>query len=116
MGSYTTISSQITTELVLRNITDGFDRTFGAQYFYFNKGPSNAKLNDLSTDALKYASPADFHNSIAEYVPNYVPSSGRGSWRATIKLQMGAVNPIVDLAQNGVDFQDNGLRGLVLLY
>lgn len=92
------------------NITTGFDRTFGPSYFYFNKGLPNAKLNHLREDALQYASPfwaADFYDSIAQYVTNYVPSSARGSWQSDITVPSGAVNPIAVLTQNGVDPQDN---------
>ncbi|KAI7278405.1 rhamnogalacturonate lyase [Hortaea werneckii] len=92
------------------NITDGFDRTFGPQYYHFNKGSSDATLQDLRQDALQYASPTwnvDFYDSIAPHVPNYVPSSGRGSWEGKIKLPHGARHPIAVLSQNGVDFQDN---------
>ncbi|MCJ1447050.1 MAG: hypothetical protein MMC23_007559 [Stictis urceolatum] len=52
------------------NITDGFDRTFGPQYYYFNKGSPFASLADLRTDTLLYASPlcnTAFYDSIAEY-------------------------------------------------
>ncbi|KAI6912597.1 rhamnogalacturonate lyase [Hortaea werneckii] len=92
------------------NITDGFDRTFGPQYYHFNKGSSAATLQDLRQDALQYASPTwnvDFYDSIAPHVPNYVPSSERGSWEGKIKLPHGAGHPIAVLSQNGVDFQDN---------
>lgn len=92
------------------NITDGFDRTFGPQYYYFNRGAASARLEDLRVDALQYADPdwnADFYNSIAEYVPNYVPTAGRGAWQGRIRLPREAKNPIAVLAQNGVDFQDN---------
>jgi len=92
------------------NITDGFDRTFGPQYYHFNKGSSGATLEDLREDALQYASPlwnADFYDDIARYVPNYVPSTARGTWQGKINLPQGAMNAIAVLAQNGVDFQDN---------
>ncbi|KAK8127180.1 rhamnogalacturonate lyase C [Apiospora sp. TS-2023a] len=92
------------------NITHGFDRTFGPQYFYFNKGPAGAPMEELLEDALRYASPgwnAEFYDDIAQHVPNYVPSLGRGSWRAQIRLPEGAKKPLAVLSQNGVDFQDN---------
>jgi rhamnogalacturonan endolyase len=50
---------------------------------------------------------ADFYDSIAQYIPNYVPSSGRSTFKAHIDLPSGAIKPIAVLAQNGVDFQDN---------
>ncbi|KAK7928918.1 hypothetical protein PG985_005916 [Apiospora marii] len=92
------------------NITHGSDRTFGPQYFHFNKGPAGAPMKDLLDDALQYASPewnAKFYDDIAHHVPNYVPSSGRGSWKARIRLPEGAKRPLAVLSQNGVDFQDN---------
>jgi rhamnogalacturonan endolyase len=92
------------------NITTGFDRTFGPGYYHFNKGAAGGSLDDLREDALQYADSswnADFYDSIAEFVPNYVPSSGRAAWKGTVFLPAGASNPIAVLSQNGVDYQDN---------
>ncbi|KAI1776968.1 polysaccharide lyase family 4 protein [Hypoxylon cercidicola] len=92
------------------NITDGFDRTFGPQYFYFNHLPAGTDLQVLREDATQYADPgwsAEFYDSIAEYVPNFVPSTQRGTWQLQADLPENAKNPIAVLAQNGVDFQDN---------
>ncbi|KAF2682161.1 polysaccharide lyase family 4 protein [Lentithecium fluviatile CBS 122367] len=90
------------------NITDGFDRTFGPQYFHFNKGGT---LDELRADAEQYGLRPDwnagFYDTIAKHVPNLVPSSGRGSFEAKVKLPEGAKNTIAILAQSGVDFQDN---------
>jgi rhamnogalacturonan endolyase len=94
------------------NITDGFDRTFGPQYHHFNKGVAGTTLEDSRQDALQYAYPewnADFYDSIAKHLPNYVPTSGRGSWKGNMKLPQGAQKPVAVLAQNKVDFQDNVL-------
>ncbi|KAL5375001.1 hypothetical protein DPSP01_011493 [Paraphaeosphaeria sporulosa] len=94
------------------NITDGFDRTFGPQYYHFNKGPAGASWRELRNEAVQYATPswnADFYDSIADHIPNYVPTSKRGSWKAKIDLPKGAKNAIAVLAQDGVDFQDNVL-------
>ncbi|GME49274.1 Rhamnogalacturonan lyase [Neofusicoccum parvum] len=80
------------------NITNGFDRTFGPFYYHFNSGKPGTSLQALREDALQYADPswnAQFYDDIAEHVPNYVPTSGRGSW------------PIAILTKSGVDFQDN---------
>jgi rhamnogalacturonan endolyase len=66
----------------------------------------------LRQDALQFYSPlwsADFYDSIAQYVPNYVPSSGRTTFKAHVDLPKGAIKPTAVLAQNGVDFQDNVL-------
>ncbi|KFZ14201.1 hypothetical protein V501_03374 [Pseudogymnoascus sp. VKM F-4519 (FW-2642)] len=92
------------------NITDGFDRTFGPSYFHYNKGSPTTTLQELRQDALQYASPdwnADFYDDIAKYVPNYVPTTKRGTWKGHVKLPKGATKPLAVLAQNGVDFQDN---------
>jgi rhamnogalacturonan endolyase len=90
------------------NITDGFDRTFGPQYYHFNKGGS---LEELRSDAEQYGLQPDwdakFYDSIAKHVPNYVPTSARGTFNAKIDLPRGAKDPIAVLAQSGVDFQDN---------
>ncbi|KAI1405285.1 polysaccharide lyase family 4 protein [Hypoxylon fuscum] len=92
------------------NITNGFDRTFGPQYFYFNKFPAGTDLQVLREDATQFANPewnAEFYDSIAEYVPNFVPSKERATWELQVDLPKNAKNPIAVLAQNGVDFQDN---------
>ncbi|KAE8328080.1 galactose mutarotase-like domain-containing protein [Aspergillus sergii] len=92
------------------NITTGFDRTFGPQYYHFNTGPAGTSWRTLREEAVQYASPtwnAEFYDSIAQYVPNYVPTSGRGSWKAVISLPEGAKNPVAVLSLEGVDFQDN---------
>lgn len=90
------------------NITDGWDRTFGPQYFHFNTGGS---LEDLRSDADQYGLRpewnAEFYDSIAKHVPNYVPTSGRGSFQANIGLPKGAENPIAILTENGRNYQDN---------
>lgn len=67
----------------------------------------------LQADAAQYADPewdADFYDAIAEHVPNYVPTSGRGTWTLrAASLPDGAENAIAVLARDGVDFQDNAL-------
>lgn len=92
------------------NLTHGFDRIWGPQYYHFNKGEPGTPLEELRADAAQYADPewnADFYDSIAEHVPNYVPSSNRATFTATIALPEGATNPIAVLAENGEDFQLN---------
>lgn len=93
------------------NITNGFDRTFGPQYFHFNKGSPTTTLDELRQDAVQYADPSwnvDFYDSIAPLVPGYVPTSSRGTFKASVTLPTGTIkNPIAVLAQNKVDFQDN---------
>ena len=69
-------------------------------------------MKELRQDALQFYSPTwntPFYDSIAQYIPNYVPSSGRTTWKAHIDLPLNAIKPIAVLAQNGVDFQDNVL-------
>ncbi|PSN61322.1 rhamnogalacturonan lyase [Corynespora cassiicola Philippines] len=92
------------------NITDGFDRTFGPQYFHFNKGSPETTLDELRQDAEQYARPdwnAEFYDSIAPHVPNYVPTSNRGTFEAKVALPEGATRPIAILSENGRYFQDN---------
>ena len=82
------------------------------QYYYFNKGTPTTSLQELRQDALQFYSStwnSEFYDSIAQYVPNYVPSSNRTTWKGHVDLPEGAVRPIAVLAQNGVDFQDNVL-------
>ena len=90
------------------NITSGFDRTFGPQYFHFNKGGS---LDELRADADQYGLKpnwnAKFYDSIAKHVPNLITAAGRGTFKADVDLPKGAKNAIAVLAQSGVDFQDN---------
>lgn len=90
------------------NITDGFDRTFGPQYYYFNTGGS---LDELRQDAEQYGHRpewnAQFYDSIAKHVPNLVTSSARGTFKAKVDLPKGAKKAIAVLAQNKVDYQDN---------
>ncbi|KAI1142403.1 polysaccharide lyase family 4 protein [Hypoxylon sp. FL0543] len=92
------------------NITNGFDRTFGPQFFYFNHFPPGTDLQVLREDAVQFANPewsAEFYDSIAKYVPNYVTGKERTTWKLQVDLPKEAKNPIAVLAQNGVDFQDN---------
>ncbi|KAL6162418.1 hypothetical protein ACJQWK_11351 [Exserohilum turcicum] len=90
------------------NITDGFDRTFGPQYFHFNTGGT---LEQLRKDAEQYGLRPDwnaaFYDSIAQHVPNLVPTSSRGTFKASIQLPPGAKKPIAILTENGRNFQDN---------
>jgi len=69
-------------------------------------------METLRKDATQFFDPTwntAFYDSIAKYVPNYVPSSGRTTWKAHVDLPEGAKRPIAVLAQDGVDFQDNVL-------
>ncbi|KAK6580803.1 hypothetical protein PZA11_007039 [Diplocarpon coronariae] len=94
------------------NLTHGFDRTFGPQYFHFNRGAPGTPMETLRQEALEFYSPtwnSDFYDSIARHVPNYAPSANRTTWRAHVDLPEGAVRPVAILSQNGVDVQDNAL-------
>ncbi|KAJ7904941.1 galactose mutarotase-like protein [Mycena leptocephala] len=91
------------------NITDGFDRTFGPQFLYFNHG-LGATLHDLLADAESFADPtwnSAFYDEVAPYVAGYAPSSARGSFSAHVNVPPGASEPTAVLSANGVHFQDN---------
>lgn len=92
------------------NITHGFDRTWGPQYYHFNKGDPGTSLEQLRADAAQFADPewnAQFYDDIAKYVPNVVPSGGRTTFSGKVKLPKGAKRPIVVLSENRQDFQLN---------
>lgn len=89
------------------NITSGFDRIFGPTFIYLNK---DGDLHSLYDDAKSYANisfAADFYDDVADLIPGYVNSSGRGDFKARVSLPEGASNPKIILAQSGVDPQDN---------
>ncbi|GLB02172.1 hypothetical protein AtubIFM57258_003514 [Aspergillus tubingensis] len=96
------------------NITYGFDRTFGPQYYHFNGGKgSTASLKELKSDAESLADPSwniDFYDSIAKHVVGYAPSSQRGSVKGKIELPKGATRPIAVLTVDGQYFQDNSVN------
>ena len=92
------------------NLTHGFDRLWGPQYYHFNKGDKGTSMADLRADAAQYADPewnADFYDSIAKHVPNYVPSARRSTFKAQVELPEGAKRPIAVLAEDKQDFQLN---------
>ncbi|KAI1310900.1 rhamnogalacturonate lyase [Xylaria venustula] len=101
------------------NITHGFDRIWGPQYYHFNKGSANTTLAELRADAAQFADPewdADFYDSIAQYVPNYTPTSKRATFKATIALPNNATHPIAILSKNKQDFQLNVFNQSSLQY
>lgn len=57
-----------------------------------------------------------FYDSLTQFVPNLVPSSGRGTFKATIALPEGASRALAVLALNGADFQDNNKDGKAYQY
>lgn len=72
--------------------------------------PAGTDIIESRADAAQFADPswsADFYDSIAEYIPNYVTTDERGSFQLQVSLPDNATEPIAVLAQNGVDFQDN---------
>ncbi|KAF9878370.1 rhamnogalacturonate lyase C [Colletotrichum karsti] len=92
------------------NITHGFDRTFGPQFYYFNKGPAGGTIEELRADAARHADPewnAGFYDSISQFIPNYVPSSRRVTFEGKVDLPEGARRPIIVLSENKQDFQLN---------
>ncbi|KAF5846779.1 hypothetical protein GGP41_004879 [Bipolaris sorokiniana] len=99
------------------NITSGFDRTFGPQYFHFNAGGT---LSELRKDAEQYGQRPDwnapFYDSIAPHVPNLVASSSRGTFEAKITLPPGAQNPIAILTTTGHNYQDNAANSTAYQY
>ncbi|KAF3908756.1 hypothetical protein ABW21_db0201177 [Orbilia brochopaga] len=94
-------------------MTSGFERTFGPQFYYFNKGSPGEDIHTLREDALKYNDPlwnSQFYDTIAPHVEGYVPSTNRGKWHAKISIpDGGATKPIAVLSAPGVDFQDNNV-------
>ncbi|XP_014559503.1 polysaccharide lyase family 4 protein [Bipolaris victoriae FI3] len=99
------------------NITNGFDRTFGPQYFHFNTGGT---LSELRKDAEQYGQRPDwnapFYDSIAAHVPNLITSSARGTFSANIALPTGAQNPIAILTTTGHNYQDNAANSTAYQY
>lgn len=101
------------------NITHGFDRTWGPQFYYFNKGDESTTLDELRADAAQYADPewnTDFYDSIADYIPNYIPSSRRTSFGGNIELPAAAEKPVIVLSENEQDFQLNVFDARSLQY
>lgn len=91
-------------------VKDGFDRTWGPFYYHFNKGKKGSSMESLRKDALQYydrSFDADFYDSIADKVPNYVPTSKRGSLKLRVNLPEKSSRPLAILTANGQDFQDN---------
>ncbi|KAF1954418.1 polysaccharide lyase-like protein family 4 [Byssothecium circinans] len=79
------------------------------QYYYFNKGAKGTTLQQLRSDAAKTATTnwTPFYDSIAQHVPNLVPSTSRGTFKASITLPKGATRAIAVLSLNNADFQDS---------
>ncbi|KAI0801290.1 galactose mutarotase-like protein [Fomes fomentarius] len=91
------------------NITNGFDRTFGPQFLYLNRG-QGASLQNLLADAEQYADPAwnsKFYDEISSHVVGYAPTWTRGSFSAHINVPHGAKDVVAILSASGVHFQDS---------
>lgn len=97
----------------LVNITDGFERTWGPSIFHFNAGEAGDVASALSklrgeAEAIAPAEKhAQFYDDIAEHVPGYVTTAGRGTFNARVKLPQKAKNVIAILSAPGYDYQDN---------
>ncbi|KAL3464629.1 rhamnogalacturonate lyase B [Aspergillus heterothallicus] len=93
------------------NITHGFDRTWGPQYYHFNRGAPGTSLAALRRDAARFADPewdSEFYDEVAAaHVPNFVPGRGRTTVKGRVGLPKGARRPVVVLSENAVDFQLN---------
>ncbi|KAE9407534.1 rhamnogalacturonan lyase [Gymnopus androsaceus JB14] len=85
------------------NITNGFDRTFGPQFLYFNHG--NQSTTFMQNNTLTLVGMAEFYDDIAPYVRGYAPSSVRGTFHAEVSVPEGALEPLAILSANGVEFQ-----------
>lgn len=89
------------------NITSGFDRIFGPSFVYFNRdGDLQTLYKDAKSKGDRQFS-ADFYDEVANLIPGYTPSSGRGDFNAKISLPQGAKNIKAVLSEVGRDFQDN---------
>lgn len=92
------------------NITHGFDRTFGPQFYLFNGGKGSDTIETLRAEAEGLANPqwnAEFYDSIAKHVIGYSPSKQRGSLKGKVKLPKSAIRPVAILTASGYYFQDN---------
>ncbi|QPC80168.1 hypothetical protein HYE68_010920 [Fusarium pseudograminearum] len=101
------------------NITNGFDRTWGPQFYYFNKGSKETTLAELRADAAQYANPewnAKFYDSIAHHVPNFAPSAKRTKYSGKVNFPKNAKRPIIVLSENKQDFQLNVFNTKSLQY
>jgi rhamnogalacturonan endolyase len=88
------------------------------QFYYFNKGAKGTSLQSLRNDAKKVVSTnwTPFYDTVAKHVPNLVPSTGRGTFQATVSLPKNATRALAVLALSGSDFQDNNKDGKAYQY
>ncbi|KAJ7770624.1 galactose mutarotase-like protein [Mycena metata] len=102
------------------NLTnEGYDRTWGPQYLYFNKG-QNASLPTLRADAeaeADFDKYADFYQSIAHLIPGFTPPVARGTVSLSdMGLPHGVQDVVAVLSANGLDFPRNVLDIKALQY
>ncbi|KAF7349178.1 Galactose mutarotase-like protein [Mycena sanguinolenta] len=95
------------------NLTnEGYDRTWGPQYLYFNKG-QQASLPTLRADAeaeADFSKYATFYQSIAHLVPGFIPPVARGAVSLSgMNLPPAAEDVVAVLSAEGLEFQRNVL-------
>ncbi|KAJ7236239.1 galactose mutarotase-like protein [Mycena rebaudengoi] len=96
------------------NLTnEGYDRTWGPQYLYFNKG-HQASLPSLRADAESKAdffAYAIFYQSIAHLVPGFIPPTERGTVSLEhMSLPPAATDAVAVLSAPGLDYPRNILN------
>ncbi|KAJ7207040.1 galactose mutarotase-like protein [Mycena pura] len=102
------------------NLTnEGYDRTWGPQYLYFNKG-QQASLPTLRADAevaADFSKYAEFYQSIAHLIPGFTPPAARGALTLShMSLPAAAEDPVAVLSAPGLDFPRNVLNLKALQY
>ncbi|KAJ7136112.1 galactose mutarotase-like protein [Mycena epipterygia] len=102
------------------NLTnEGYDRTWGPQELYFNKG-QQASLPTLRADAeaeADFSKYAEFYQSIAHLIPGFTPPVARGVVSLSrIGLPPAAEDVVAVLSANGLDFPRNVLDLKALQY
>lgn len=101
------------------NITNGYDRTFGPALFHLNRGALGGSLQDLRDQAKTLALNnfgSQFYDDISQYIPGYVTTAGRGSWKAQLSVPSCATNTIALLTAPGYNYQDNMADSLAYQY
>lgn len=88
------------------------------QFYYFNTGSKGTSLQSLRKDAVNVAFNdwSSFYDSLTTHVPNLVPSSGRGTFKAKVALPKGETRPLAVLALSGSDYRDNNKDGNAYQY
>ncbi|KAF2663162.1 galactose mutarotase-like protein [Microthyrium microscopicum] len=86
---------------------EGFDRTFGPNYYLFTHHPPGTPFTVPYEEARNYRPPMEFLNEMARHVPSYIPPAEREDFEAQITLPPGAKKAYVILSASGMDVQDN---------